>query len=406
MSVTPAWNRKQPVHNLFMPGYDVNQEVTRVHIGPRIKLARAKAQMSIRELAELVGVSPTAISKFERGEATPRQSTLLRLAKALSVGIEYFFREIKVETLAPTYRKRSTLGKRKQEAIEAAIVEAVERYLTAEKLFPEDFFPQAELAKLPVKTVEEAEEAAGKVRRQWNLGSDPIEDLCGRFENRGIKVIALEGPTGFDGFSCWVNEQVPVIAFNTSAPGDRQRFNLAHELGHLVLDVQNSTDIQKAAHRFAAALLVPREAAFAELGRKRSNLSFQELLLLKRKYGVSMQTWMRRALDLGIIDERTYSALYRRLSARGMRIREPGNIPKEEPRRLHLLVHQALAENLITPSFAAILLGETRKRRIGLSNGQLEESAATVAPVYANDPELTAFSDADLEGLNENNLIV
>ena len=60
-------------------------------IGPRIKLARAKAGLSVRELAERVGVSATAISKFERGEASPRQSTLLRLAKALSVGVEYFF---------------------------------------------------------------------------------------------------------------------------------------------------------------------------------------------------------------------------------------------------------------------------------------------------------------------------
>lgn len=351
--------------------------------------------MSIRDLAEQVGVSATAISKFERGEATPRQSTLLRLAKALSVGIEYFFREVRVETLAPAYRKHSKLGQRTQDAIEATIAEAVERYLTAEQLFPEGFFPESGLPRFPVKVVEEAEQAANKLREEWNLGSDPIEDLCGRLENHGMKVIGLDGPEGFDAFSCWVNDRIPVVAFNANVPGDRQRFNLAHELGHLVLDPDPSADIEKAAHRFAAAFLVPAEAAYSELGQRRSNLSFDELRMLKREYGVSIQAWMRRALDLGIIDQPTYSMLYRRLSARGWRTEEPDGIQKEEPHRLRLLVHQALAENLITPSYAATLLDETPKRRSLPANRLLSKPTATLAQEYVENPELTAFMDVE-----------
>lgn len=370
-------------------------------IGPRIKLARAKAKMSVRELAEQVGVSATAISKLERGKATPRQSTLLRLAKALSVSIEYFFREIKVETLAPAYRKHSKLGKRTQEAIEATIAEAVERYLAAEQLFPKGFFPEGELPSFPVKVVADAEQAANELREKWNLGFDPIEDLCGRLENHGVKVIALDGPKGFDGFSCWVNDRIPVIAFNSTVPGDRQRFDMAHELGHLVFDPYPSTDLEKVAHRFAAAFLVPGKAAYAEVGQKRSNLSFDELLLLKRKYGVSIQAWMRRAFDLGIIDQPTYSKLCTRLSARGWRIQEPNGVPKEEPRRLRLLVHQALAENLITPSFAATLLDDTPKGQSRLTNRMLSEPTAALAREYTENRELTAFMDVDLEDLYE-----
>ncbi|MCL5047128.1 MAG: XRE family transcriptional regulator [Actinobacteria bacterium] len=370
-------------------------------IGPRIKLARAKAQMSLRELADQVGVSATAISKFERGEATPRQSTLLRLAKALSVSIEYFFREIKVETLAPAYRKHSELGKRVQDGIEAIISEAVERYLTTEQLFPKGFFPEGKLARFPAKMVADAEKAAEVLREEWNLGSDPIEDLCGRLENHGVKVIELDGPNGFDGFSCWVNGLVPVIAFNANVPADRQRFDMAHELGHLVLDPDPSTDVEKVAHRFAAAFLVPARAAYAELGRKRSNLSFDELLLLKREYGLSIQAWMRRALDLGIIDQTIYSMLYRRLSARGWRIQEPNGVSKEEPRRLQLLVHQALAENLITPSFAATLLGDTPTGQSQQANTKLSEPTDALAREYSENRELTAFMDVDLEDFYE-----
>lgn len=373
-------------------------------IGPMIKLARAKARMSVRELAEQVGVSATAISKFERGEATPRQSTMLRLAKALSVGVEYFFREVKVETLAPAYRKHSKLGQRAQDAVEATIVEAVERYLAAEQLFPEGFFPESVWHRFPVEGVEDAEEAADKLREEWKLGTDAIDDLCGRLEDRGVKVVVLAGPEGFDGYSCWANDRIPIIAFNANVPGDRQRFNLAHELGHLILDPAPSTDIEKAAHRFAAAFLVPARAAFSELGRKRSNLSFDELLVLKREYGMSIQAWMRRAFDLGIIDQPTYSMLYRRLSARGWRTVEPDGVHEESPQRLRLLVYQALAENLVTPSYAATLLEESAKDRPAPANRMLSEPSASLVREYTENRELTAFQDVDLEDFHGEDL--
>lgn len=369
-------------------------------IGPRIKLARAKAGLSVRELAERVGVSATAISKFERGEASPRQSTLLRLAKALSVGVEYFFREVKVETLNPAYRKHSKLGKRLQEAIEATIVEAVERHLLVEELFPKGFFPESKLPSFPTTSVDEAERAADELRRQWKLGSDPIEDLCGRLENRGIKVIAIDAPKGFDGFSCWVNGQIPVIAYNVNAPGDRQRFNLAHELGHLVLDADPPVDVEKAAHRFAGAFLVPAEAVHVELGRKRSDLSLDELLLLKNEYGVSIQAWIRRAFDLEIIDRDTYNTLFRRLSQRGWRTEEPGSVSLEKPRRLRLLIHQALAERLITPSYAATLL-HGGSRTVKPKPKEFPQPKDDLVREYMENRELTAFEDVDLEDFHE-----
>jgi len=368
-------------------------------IGPRIKLARARAGLTLRELAERVGVSATAISKFERGEVAPRQSTLLHLAEALSVGIDYFFRDIRIRAVAPAYRKHSRLSARAREAVKATTVEAVERLLTVEQLFPSGFLTVPKLPRYTVHAVEDAERAADKLRTAWHLGSDPIEDLCGRLEGRGIKVVALDGPQGFDGYSCWVNSDIPVIAFNADVPGDRQRFDLCHELGHLVLKVADSVDAEKAAHRFAGAFLVPAEAARVELGPKRTKLSLDELLLLKRQYGVSIQVWIRRAFDLGIIDRNTYDALFRRLSAQGWRTQEPDGVPPEHPRRLRLLTHQALAENLITPSFAATLLDESPRTRP--QSAELSEPSPDLEREYLENEELRAFVDADVEDFHD-----
>ncbi len=341
----------------------------------------------------MVGVSAMAISKFERDEAAPRQSTLLRLAKALSVGVEFFFRQTVVDKVTPAYRKHSRLGTRLGESLQATITETAERYIMAEELFPDGSFPQMELPHLPVHEVSEAEEAARQVRQAWSLGDDPINDLCGTLEDRGVRVIPIDGPRGFDGFSCWANDRIPVIAFNSNVAGDRQRFDLAHELGHLVMDVGEDTDVEKAANRFAGAFLAPAKSVLWELGNKRTNLSFDELLLLKEEYGLSMAAWIHRGHDLSVIDDSTYIGLFKRLGLKGWRAQEPGTVATERPARLQLLVHQALAENLVTPSHARTLLGAGSVAHVF----KLEAPSSELVKKYSEDAELRSSLDVGLD---------
>ena len=150
-----------------------------------------------------------------------------------------------------------------------------------------------------------------------------------------------------------------VIVVKKDIPVDRQRYNLAHELGHLVLEVKEVVDEEKAAHRFAGAFLVPSSAARRELGSDRSTLSPGELHILKHKYGLSMQAWIYRAQDLDIISRSTASELFREFRVRGWNREEPGeSYPPEEPARLRRNVFHALAENMISRSRAEELLGE------------------------------------------------
>lgn len=366
-------------------------------MGARLKLARAKAQLSMRSVAKQAGISAMSVSKFERDEMVPRQSTLLKLAKALSVQPEYFFRETKVDVLEPAYRKKSRLGKRSQKAIEAEIIDHLERYLTIEEILLQQNDNYPTFPRFAVREIEQIEFAAETLRHQWRLGFDPIESLAGRLEDHGVKVIALCGFEKFDGFSCWANGKVPVIAFNQDLPGDRQRFTVAHELGHLVLTTQGDLDQEGAAHRFAAAFLVPRTAASAKLGAKRSNLDLEELRMLKREFGMSIQAWVRRAYDLGIIDSSTYQRTFKRIASLGWRTHEPDDLPALRPQRLEFLIHQALAEKLITPSYASLLMREktpTSTREI--TQTALDQAAESLAELYATDPELMEFTEADL----------
>lgn len=334
-----------------------------MNVGERLKIARRTAELSQRDLAKAAGVSAMAISKYERGLDIPGSDVLLRLAHALDVKTEYFLRPITVTLTAPSYRRRTSLPRKKEYAILGQIQEWLERYLDVENFFggsPEFDLPAG--LDRRVASTDEIERVALNLRQEWDLGLAPIESLVEVLEERGIKVGLVDGHEDFDALTFWMDgggkNEVPVIAVKRDLPGDRQRFNLAHELGHLVLEPVAGVDAEKAAYRFAGAFLVPGSVARFELGSRRRALDPHELHLLKHKYGLSMQAWVYRAKDLGILSESAATRLFRQFRQQGWHRQEPGDqIPPEEPERLKRLVLRALAEDIISESRAAELLG-------------------------------------------------
>ena len=151
----------------------------------------------------------------------------------------------------------------------------------------------------------------------------------------------------------------PVIVTKGELSGDRQRFNLGHELGHLILDVQGDLKPEQAANRFVGAFLVPAATARFELGANRTDLNINELHMLKHKYGLSMQAWIYRAKDLSIISENTATRLFQQFRVNDWHRQEPGKpYPSETPMRMERLIYRALAEDLISRSRAQELLGK------------------------------------------------
>jgi len=332
-------------------------------LGNRIKQARTAAGLTTRALAERAGVSAMAISKYETGKSTPSSGVLLKLAAALGVRTEFFFREAQVELEAVEYRKHATLGKRLQEQIQAEVVEQIERwqelegYLVSAPIVP--FEPPPDLPKR-ITHLDMIEDVALTVRDAWDLGVNPIPDLTDTLEERGIKVLQAEAlhDHKFDGLAALVGA-VPVIVVGKDWPGDRQRFTLAHEVGHLMLDGRLSDDIdkEKAAHRFAGAFLVPASEVRKELGEHRTWLEPGELHVLKHTYGLSMNAWLYRARDAGVLSDAGCQEMFRYFSAQGWRKTEPGEqYPREKPKLFEQLVFRALAEDLVTEGKAAELM--------------------------------------------------
>ncbi len=326
-------------------------------IGQRIKQARKANNMSLRALAEKAEISAMAISKYERDLDTASSGVLLRLAQALGVSIDFLLRPQTVTVQLQTYRKHAALGVKEQEAIRMRIQEWLERYLEVESFFPNER-RAVNLPEYSIQALEQAEKAALALRENWNLGLDPIENLTQLLEDQGIKVGLVSGFEHFDACT-FLADGSPVIVSKAGLSGDRQRFNLGHELGHLILDVGEGLDPESVCHRFVGAFLAPDQAVHFELGSKRTTLDINELYMLKHKYGLSMQAWIFRARDLGVISENTAKRLFQRFRANGWHRKEPGeSLLSEKPLRMDRLVYRALAEDLISRSKAQELLGE------------------------------------------------
>jgi len=335
-------------------------------IGDRIRQARISAGFSLRQLAEKTDnyVSAQVIHKYELGKSTPGSDVLIHLAKALGIKVEYFFRpdSVRVTLGEPAYRKRLAVSSKHLQSMRAKAQEWVERYLEVESLFPDNRFIGVKLPnpdQCMIRKMNDVEVLAVALRKLWVLGVDPIENLTEVLEDHGVKVVMLEGEREFDGLSCWANEKIPVILVKKGLPGDRQRSSLAHELGHLIMKVSPNVDEEKAAFRFSGAFLVPEGVVYQELGKQRHTIDLGELLMLKKKYGMSMQQWVYRAKDLSIISEGRATELFRLFRRKGWHRNEPGDpVSPEEPGRFKRLLLQAVTERLISPVRAAEILGE------------------------------------------------
>lgn len=327
-------------------------------LSDRIHRARVLKRMTLQEMADAMGVTKQALSKFETGKDTPNSTRLIQMSKLLGVKPEYFFRSYSVELNNVEFRKQTALSAKDRDAIIEHTRDSLERYLILESFFEGEGLPHrfTEKSRFEVNSLEDAEKAAENLRKHWRIGFDAIENLTELLEDQGLKVVALDASDKFDGLCAEVGPH-SVVILNKNRPGDRQRFTAAHELGHLVMRISSDLDEEKVCHRFAGAFLFPAESVKKEFGQRRAKLHIYELRSLKEKYGISMQVVMRRAYEQEILTDAGYKSMNFLFSKFGYRKKEPGDqLPSEHPERFSRLAYRALAEGMVSPSKAAELL--------------------------------------------------
>jgi len=385
-------------------------------LAQKIKQLRLSRGWTLDELVARIGgvVTKQAISKYELGLDQPSAPVLTKIAGAFNLKTIQLLSEPKYRIEFVAYRKRSALRKKEQSRIENFVKERLEERLKVQNLVCPNVTLNVPVRKFNINRLDEVEKAADTIRSEWSLGKDQISSLTGVLENKLIHIIEVDANDKFDGMAAVAYEDHHIkgvaIVVRKGTQGERQRLNLAHELGHLVLKISRSVDEEKAAFRFGAAFLAPKEWIMREVGDKRTAIDVQELIILKKKFGLSLQSILYRLKDLDMISGSYYIQWVRCISKMGWKRQEPNPLPVEKAEWLKQNVYKAFAESLLSQVDAETLLGEKIDDKTPLSLKKirsfiklpleekrriLAEQAEKAAPDYENDNARDAWQAGD-----------
>ena len=334
-----------------------------INLAERLLSARKTAGLSLQDLADKLkaGITKQALNKYEHGKAKPSGEVLLQIANALKVPADYFYRSSTVKLQDIEFRKQARLGRRDIEQIKGEVADTLERYFELEDLLNINHEFKCSLQGFKINSKEDIEEAARKLRKEWQLGNAPLPGVFELLEEKQIKIFEVEAEDSFAGMFAKVNN-IPVIVINKkNNPPQRKRFTALHELGHLLLDLSafehDEKEQEKLCHNFAGAMLLPKDVFIERVGEKRTSISLKELMMIDEYYGISVQAIMARAKSLEIISEPTYRAFNMQVIAAGMKKKDyvEDYCVKEEPRRFTRLLYKAISEEIISMSKAAAL---------------------------------------------------
>lgn len=332
--------------------------------GSRLREIRLAKGLTLEELATAMDgqLTKQALSKYETGKSQPRPAMMLALAKALGVKAAELFGEPDYAIECLQYRTRAPMHPRSQERVEATLRVNLERRLHLEDRLGAGRRPMLPRKPYSARTLADAENAAVTIRSNWSLGEGPIPNVTDVLERQSVHVFEIPGDMDFDGLAATARDEdgelrAIGIAENPDADGDRQRFSLAHELGHAAMSMSGDLDEEKAANRFAGALLIPATLVYSEVGTRRSEISLEELLLLKRSWGASIQCILHRLSDLDVISQNHYEWWWREIAALGFTKVEPIRLAREESTWERRNLARAQAEGLMTREQAAAYMG-------------------------------------------------
>jgi Zn-dependent peptidase ImmA (M78 family)/transcriptional regulator with XRE-family HTH domain len=307
----------------------------------RLVLARKRRGLTVTRLAQMVGLTPRRLSDFENGRATPSPPSLEAIATALEFPASFFsaeeVAELTVDSVSFRALSKMTASQRDIALSSGRLARTLQDWIGAHfRLPPSDIPSLTSFSRLGVdedqiphpgkaaSTDCPAEEAAALVRARWGLGNAPIPNVVHLLEAHGVRVFSLSRDCPeVDAFSFW-DRGIPFILLSTEKTAERGRFDAAHELGHLVLhgeeQMPHGPQAEAEAHRFAAALLMPRADVLAHAPH---GASTSWILQAKRRWKVAAMALAHRLHELGLTTEWQYRTHCIELGRLGYRKSEP-----------------------------------------------------------------------------------
>lgn len=328
--------------------------------GERLKAARIYRGLTVAELAEKLELQRQTVSMYENNKLNnPELTTIANMSRVLGFPKKFFLEtdEIAVKNGSTYFRALLTTSKkyRSEQIQKVDFISKIFRYVNEYIEFPSTNLPQ--------ENFDNPEDAAIALRKLWNLGDKPIENIIYLVEQNGIIVTMFETNTDdIDAFSQLINidklEKYLIGCSKNKGTAARIHFDIAHELGHILMH-EWSEDIEtlnkdefkekeNQAHAFASAFLLPKDAFIRDVGVYADNLAYY--IELKKKWKVSISAMIRRSYNLGLVDSNTYQQLMRTMQKKGIKKNEPLDdiLHTAQPSLLRTSVQMLLEQNVLT----------------------------------------------------------
>ncbi len=328
-------------------------------IPERIREAREAAGFTDEQFADLIGVSRQSVGFYETGAAAPRGEVFSKIIAITRQPPTFFTVERKRigdRFRMPNWRSlkrmqrpdRLRIGRRLEWAyyISQFVAEYVE--------LPPVTFPEVRFD-FQRDGDEKIELIAEELREFWNLGFGPIVDLGPILEYNGAVLIEESvGCEDMDAVSRWQGGRPFILYDAAEASNPRKLFNLAHELGHIVLHTSvevNSKILDRMEHqanRFAGAFLMPRNTFAREV----ANTSIDYFLSLKGRWRVAVAAMVYRCKELQILNPHQVQYIWKQMNARKIRKKEPFDtaFPLSKPTVLSSAIGMLIEFKLKLPS--------------------------------------------------------
>ncbi|MFG1416999.1 XRE family transcriptional regulator [Xanthobacter sp. V0B-10] len=300
--------------------------MTTVFNSDMLLLARQFRGKSQADVAQDAGLDQGYYSRLERGitNSLPSMSTIEEVAKALRFPVSFFTQSDELSGLPLSvhdvaWRKKASVNATDLKRLHA---ELNLRVMNLRRLLNTiDLAPELPLPRLDADEMGGADKVALFIRKAWMIPDGPIKNLTAMCERAGILVILTDFAEHVDGVTMRLRDVPPVIFLNKNAPADRMRHSLAHELGHLIMHAIPSDEMEDQADAFAGELLAPASQLRSDfIGGK---VTLERLVQLKRYWRVSVASLLYRGSHAGFLSKNQADYLWRQLSARGWRKREP-----------------------------------------------------------------------------------
>jgi len=362
--------------------------------GPYLTEAIECRGLSSASLADLLGISRSAVSHYETGLHTPSPEVFEKICKTLNLPPSFFTRpSFPVSQEVVFFRSMNPAMKVPQRKALRRLewLQAITGYVRAYVELHDLDFPKFSSFKDPIEISDsEIESCALRLRAAWGIGSGPVGNLVRILENNGFIVAYDDFDSTMDGVSCFDDEGIPFIIVSRSSWAAQAREDLAYALGHLILHryVEKSrfginrdfAILRRQAFRFAAAFLMPEESFCLDVYAH----TLDALRLQKAKWKVPIGLMVRRLQDLDLIDAEQAKKLWINRSRRGWRTEEPldHDIPKEECRLLAESIKLMVDESAQSKSellYALPLSDRDIETLTGLPTGYISDSMPVVS---------------------------